>query len=265
MKAALLKKWEDMQVIDIEKPKPDKDEALIRVIYAGVCGSDITVYSGKHPTATAPVVVGHEILGIVEEINSSKPLNFKAGDRVTVEPLISCGVCEACIKGYKHVCRSLKLLGIHENGGYAEYTKVSVDKVVKVDDDIPDRIAALAEPFAVGFHVISRSNLRLGDSALIIGAGPIGLIIAITASFAGASRIVISEVNENRRKLAEKLGFETIDPTKEDPMEAVNRYTNNTGFDVVFEVSGSKAGALLTKSCLLTDVTGVEYLSLLGK
>jgi len=246
MKAALLETWEKMSLTDIEKPKLDKDEALIKVIYAGVCGSDVTVYSGKHPTATAPVVVGHEILGIVEKINTDKPVNFKVGDRVTVEPLISCGICEACLKGYKHVCRSLKLLGIHEDGGYAEYTKASVHKIVKVSEDIPDKIAALSEPFAVGFHVVSRSNLKIGDTALIIGSGPIGLIIAITAKSAGASRVVISEINDKRRQLAEKLGFETINPLKEDVMAAVNKITDGNGFDVVFEVSGSKAGALLT-------------------
>lgn len=107
-----------MEVKDISKPEIEEGEALIKMKYAGVCGSDITVYIGSHPTAIVPIVIGHEILGTIEEIKGN--FDFKIGDRVTVEPLISCGECDACKGGYGHVCRSLKLLGIHENGGYAE-------------------------------------------------------------------------------------------------------------------------------------------------
>lgn len=246
MLAAVLEKWEQLAVKEIDKPVLQSGEALIKVLYAGVCGSDITVYSGKHPTATAPVVVGHEIIGIIEDINSDKPVEFKVGDRVTVDPLISCGVCEACKKGFKHVCKSLKLLGIHEDGGYAQYTKASIDMLVKVSGNLSDQVAALAEPFAVGFHVVSRSELKLGDTALIIGAGPIGMVIAIAAKSAGASRVVISEISEKRLALAQALGFETINPKEVDAIASVNEMTDGNGFDVVFEVSGSKAGILLT-------------------
>ncbi len=246
MKAAVLEKWENLEIKQIAKPEIVPGEALIRMIYAGVCGSDITVYSGKHPTATVPVVVGHEILGIIEDIKPLGPSDLKPGDRVAVEPLVSCGVCEACRKGHSHVCKSLKLLGIHINGGYAEYTKAEVKKLVKVSERLPDRIAALAEPFAVGFHVISRSGLKLGDTALIVGAGPIGMVVALCARSAGASRVVVSEVNEKRLALAQQMGFETINPLSQDPMVQINAMTEGNGFDVVFEVSGSKAGILLT-------------------
>lgn len=248
MLAAKLENKEQLVIKEIEKPILRNGEALIKVLYAGVCGSDVTVYSGKHPTATFPVVLGHEILGIIEDIRSDKPIQFKIGDRVTVDPLISCGVCEACRKGFYHVCKELKLLGIHEDGGYAQYTKASIDKLVKVSDKLPDQIAALAEPFAVGFHVLSRSELKLGDMALVIGAGPIGLIIAIAAKAAGASRVVISEINEKRLDLAKVLGFETINPREVDVMSDINEITDGNGFDVVYEVSGSKAGILLTTS-----------------
>jgi len=246
MIAAMLEDWEKLVVKEMDRPVLHEGEALIKVLYAGVCGSDIAVYSGKHPTATVPVVVGHEIIGTIEDIHSDKPVGFHIGDRVTVDPLISCGTCEACKKGFYHVCRNLKLLGIHENGGYAQYTKASVDKLVKVSDRLPDPVAALSEPFAVGFHVVSRSGLKLGDTALIVGAGPIGMVIAIAAKAAGAFRVVISEINERRLALAKSLGFETIDSGKTDALAAVNEMTGESGFDVVFEVSGSRAGILLT-------------------
>ncbi len=243
MKAALLKKWEDMELLEIEKPQIGEGEALIRMIYAGVCGSDITVYSGKHPTATAPVVIGHEIIGIIEEIAPND--EFKVGDRVTVEPLISCGECEACKKGHSHVCKSLKLLGIHENGGYAEYTKASIKKLVKIPDTLSDELGALAEPFAVGYHVVSRSGLVPGEDVLVVGGGPIGIVVALTAMEAGGN-VTISEVNKNRIELANKLGINTINPTECDINAKIAELTNGNGFDVVYEASGSKPGILMT-------------------
>lgn len=243
MKAALLKTWENMELVDMPTPTLDEGEALIRVDYAGVCGSDITVYSGKHPTATAPVVVGHEILGRIAEIKGDSDLHV--GDRVTVEPLICCGDCPACRAGHGHVCRSLKLLGIHEDGGYAEYTKASIKKIVKIPDTLSDEVAALAEPFAVGYHVTARAGLEKGQTALVVGGGPIGLVVALSAQHRGA-RVLLSEVNENRLALAAKLGIEGVNPAKCDAPAAFAAFTDNVGFDVVFEASGSRAGILTT-------------------
>ncbi len=246
MEAVLLKEWGNMVKTNIEKPKPQYGQIVIKVTYAGVCGSDVTVYSGKHPTATAPVILGHEILGEIAEIGQGVSCEFKLGDKVTVNPLISCGVCEACLGGHKHVCKSLKLLGIHENGGYAQYTVADANKVVKVSPHIDDKIAALAEPFAVGYHVVSRSELKVGQTALVIGGGPIGTVIAVVARAAGASKVIISEPNDARRALAESLGFEVVNPIKEDITKRFGELVGPNGFDVVFETSGSKAGILLT-------------------
>lgn len=245
MKAALLKTWTDMEVVDMEKPVPAADEAVIAVRYAGVCGSDITVYNGKHPTATAPVVVGHEILGVIDQIGENS--EFKVGDRVTVEPLIQCGECDACRRGH-HICKSLKLLGIHENGGYAEYTKASVSKLVKIPDSLPDDVAALAEPFAVGYHVVARSELKKGDTALVIGAGPIGIIVGLAAAYAGASRVVITDLNPERLAMAESLGLEGLHPADGDSLAEILRITDGNGFDVVYEASASRGGMLMTTS-----------------
>ncbi len=272
MKAALLKSWENMEIVDVPKPTLENNEVLIKMLYAGVCGSDITVYSGKHPTATAPCIVGHEILGIIEEIKADFPTDLKVGDRVTVNPLIGCGHCEPCRKGI-HVCKDLKLLGIHEDGGYAEYTKADIRKVVKINEGISDRIAALAEPFAVGYHVTMRAGVKLGDSVLIIGAGPIGMVLALAAKAAGAEQIIISEPGAERRAIAEDFGFETINPMDyEDVMDKINELTDGNGFDKVYEVSGSKAGVLLTtRACKIRGtivsmgLAGLEYPFVIGQ
>ncbi len=248
MKANLLKTWNEMEFCELDKPVAAKGEAVIRMLYAGVCGSDVTVYSGKHPSATAPVVVGHEILGIIESINPDGDCEFKVGDRVTVDPLISCGECGTCRRGAKHVCRSLKLLGIHVNGGYAEYTCAEIAKLVKVPESLADEIAVLAEPFAVGAHVTARSGIQSGDKALVIGGGPIGIIVALCAIYRGAE-VYVSEPNDKRRALAESLGINCINPLACDMTAKIAELTGE-GFDVIYEASGSKAGiALCCDAC----------------
>lgn len=250
MKAAVLTAWNQIEQQDIPVPEIKAGECLINVICAGVCGSDVYIYGGHHPTAVTPLVLGHEFVGVVEDIKPTKPTDVSVGDRVVVEPLISCGACEACREGNWHVCRSLKLLGIHVNGGFAEHIKVSADKVIKISDSVPDRIAVLTEPFAVGFHVNRRAQLKNSDTALIIGGGPIGLIVGMVAKVSGASQVVFSEINPARIELIRAFGFHAMNPTEEDPAAHINELTNNAGFDVVFEVSGSQPGILLaTQAC----------------
>ncbi|AZO93783.1 zinc-binding dehydrogenase [Halocella sp. SP3-1] len=250
MKAAVLTDWEKIEVKDVAKPEIDDGECLIKVSYAGVCGSDVHIYGGHHPTAQAPVILGHEFVGIVKEIKDSS-CDIRVGDRVVVEPLISCGICEACREGNWHVCKELKLLGIHSNGGFAEYVKVSVDKVIKTSKNLTDHAAALTEPFAVGFHVNQRAGMKNGDKVLVIGAGPIGLIVGMVAKISGASEVVFSEINLDRIKQIKSFGFENvINPKEGDEIAKANEITNNQGFDVVYEVSGTEAGlSLAAQAC----------------
>ena len=240
MKAAVLKNWKELKVEEVEKPSLQPGECLIRVIYGGVCGSDVHIYNGHHATAKVPMVMCHEIAGEIAEINGESK-NLKVGDKVTVEPLLSCGECFACRNGNEHVCSNLKLLGIHVNGGFAEYVKADIDKVVKLDG-IPMDIAVLTEPLAVGLHVVRRSELKVGQTALVIGGGPIGLVVAMMAKLSGAVRVVVSEGNKKRIKLAEEFGFDTINAFEDNMQEKINEFTNGDGFDVVYEVTGSKSG-----------------------
>ena len=238
MKAAVLENWFDLQLKDIPIPVPDKDEALIKVIRAGVCGSDITVYKGKHMTATVPTVLSHEILGRIECLPEGYDGPFTVGQRVLMNPIISCGKCAACRRGLPHVCENLKLLGIHVDGGFAEYTKVGVDKLVAIDDDFPDEVAILGEPFAVGAHVMVNSDIQPGDKIFISGGATVGLYIAIFAKAAGAERVIISEINEPRRQFVESMGIETINPENTDAMDLMREVTDG-GFDIVYDTSGA--------------------------
>ena len=238
MKAAVLENWFDLQLKDIPIPVPGKDEALIKVIRAGVCGSDITVYKGKHMTATVPTVLSHEILGRIESLPEGYYGPFTVGQRVLMNPIISCGKCAACRRGLPHVCENLKLLGIHVDGGFAEYTKVGVDKLVAIDDDFPDEVAILGEPFAVGAHVMVNSDIQPGDKIFISGGATVGLYIAIFAKAAGAERVIISEINEPRRQFVESMGIETINPENTDAMDLMREVTDG-GFDIVYDPSGA--------------------------
>lgn len=244
MKAAVLKNWLDLELCDIPVPVPGENEALIKVKRAGVCGSDITVYRGKHMTATVPTVLCHEILGTIESLPKGYDGKFKLGQRVLMNPIISCGKCAACQRGLPWVCENLKLLGIHVDGGFAEYTKVGVDKLVALDDDIPDEVAILGEPFAVGQHVMVNSQVQKGDKIFISGGATVGLYIAVFAKAAGAGRVIISEINEPRRKFVESMGFETINPTETDAMDLMREVTGGHGFDIVYDTSGAPACVL---------------------
>jgi len=272
MKAAVLKNWLDLELCDIPVPVCGENEALIKVIRAGVCGSDITVYKGKHMTATVPTVLSHEILGTIESLPSDYTGKFHVGQRVLMNPIISCGTCSACRRGLPWVCENLKLMGIHVDGGFAEYTKVAVDKLVAVGDDFPDEVAILGEPFAVGQHVMKNSKVQPGDKIFISGGATVGLYIAIFAKAAGASDVIISEINEPRRQFVESMGIRTINPSQTDAMDLMREVTGGGGFDIVYDTSGAPACALqMPDLCrcggklLSLNLSGDAYQFVLGK
>ena len=244
MKAAVLKNWLELELTDIPVPTPEKNEALIKVRYGGVCGSDMVVYRHKHMTATIPRVLCHEILGTIETLPEGYEGPFHVGQRVLMNPVVSCGHCSACKRGLGHVCENLELLGIHRDGGFAEYTKVGVDKLVAIPDDFPDEVAILGEPFAVGYHVMVRSQLQKGDTVFISGGAAVGLYIALFAKAYGAGRVIISEINEPRRQFVESMGIETINPAQTDPMDLMREVTGGGGFDMVYDTSGAKSATL---------------------
>ena len=241
MKACVLTDWKKIELKDVPVPEPEEDEVLVEVLYGGVCGSDVTVFNHHHLTATIPRILCHEILGRVSRINSDKKLPYAVGDKVVVFPLIYCSKCKACLTGHTSACSSLQIRGLHVDGGFAEYIKVDTGSVIPVDQTLPDRIAVLTEPFSIGYHSNRIAETQTGDTVLVIGGGPIGLITAITAQYFGA-KVLISEPNASRRAIAEEFGFETLDPLTQDIPEEVKKRTGGMGSDVVMEVSGTQAG-----------------------
>jgi len=241
MKAAYYKEKEEIDLVEMPIPELKKGEALIKVKYASICGSDLHVYHGKHPTATFPIVPGHEFVGELVGIHDNDSTKIELGEMVVAQPFSSCGICEACITGNDNVCKDLKLLGIHRDGCFAEYVVVSAKKMYRIPKNVDPKLASLVEPLAVAVHDVRQSNLKVGQRALIMGGGPIGLFIAMVAQLAGA-QVYISEINQFRCDFAREMGYKTINPMDQDFDQQIAEITDGKGFDVVFEVSGSKAG-----------------------
>lgn len=251
MRACVLTDWEKLEIKDVPIPAIGENQALIKTVYAGICGSDVTVSRHKHPTATVPRIMCHEILGRIEKLGSPSE-EFAIGDRVVIHPLSHCGVCAACQAGNFHVCAHLGIKGLHSDGGFAEYVSSDTDVLFRVPDDIPDKVAILTEPFAVGFHALVRAGVTAGDSVLVIGGGPIGILAAMCAVYFGA-KPVISEPNPKRVALIQSLGLDVINPAECDIRQEIDRRTKGVGFDRVVEASGSAAGAaLLCSACRIS-------------
>lgn len=242
MKAVVIEEKNSLHLREAEMPVLQDGEALIRVKYCGICGSDIHVLRGEHATARFPVIPGHEFVGELVDIKGSGSQRYEIGDYVVAQPFFSCGNCEPCAKGEDNVCADLRFMGAHTNGGFAQYVKVATRKMYRIPKDMDLKLAALTEPIAVAVHDVRRSGLKVGETALIIGGGPIGMLIAMVARRAGAGQVVISEISSCRRKAAEALGFITVDPADGGFDRRIDALTGGKGFDVCFEVSGTKPG-----------------------
>ena len=235
-----------VQCIDIEKPEPKEGEALIKVRAAGICGSDIGAFRGTNPLVSFPRIIGHEIVGEVLSIPEDNARGIKAGDRVIVDPYLYCGTCYPCSVGRTNCCTDLKVLGVHVEGGMAEYMTHPADMLWKLPDDMPWDIAPMAEPLTIALHGIHRGELAAGEHVAIIGAGPIGLLAAMAALAYGAEPIVIDVVDE-RLEFARELGVRyTINSAAQDVVQKVSEYTKGRMAELVMECSGANAAVRST-------------------
>lgn len=232
-----------VEVHDVPVPELHDRQVRIKVTYCGVCGSDIGIYSGKHPRAKAPLILGHEFIGVIDEIKNGSG-KFKKGDRVSAYPLLSCHHCFACENGMPHVCQTLRLIGIDVDGGMAEYVNVDEDVLFKLDDNLSDKAAAVIEPLSVILHSMHQVDFQARDTAVVIGAGPIGILTGIVLKNIGASRIIISDIDTARLDMCKEFGFEAVNVKTGDLIRYVSEATGGVGADVVFECSGNAAGAL---------------------
>lgn len=242
MKAAYYTGKEKFEIRDIVPPKPGPGEVAVKVAYCGICGTDLHIFHGKMDArVNPPGIIGHEMSGTVAELGEGVT-GWKVGDKVVVRPLDWCGECPACRAGHSHICMKLKFMGIDSIGALQERWNVKARTLYKVPEGLSLRTAALIEPLAVACHDVRIAELKKDEFALVMGGGPIGILIALVARAAGA-RVLISEINPYRIDFARKAGFEVINPQEKDLAEAVNAATGGAGADVVFEVTASEYGA----------------------
>jgi 2-desacetyl-2-hydroxyethyl bacteriochlorophyllide A dehydrogenase len=235
-----------------EAAEPAPGEVRIAVAFTGICGTDLKIAHGAMDhRVTSPWPIGHEMSGTIEAL-ASDVTGWKSGDKVTVMPLDWCGQCPACTRGHTHVCQNLDFVGIDSPGSLQQRWSVPAKLLVRVPDRLSLEHAALAEPTAVAVHDTRRGGVESADQVVVIGGGPIGLLIALVANHLGAD-VLLSEVSSFRRSLASGLGLRTVDPVSEDLPTIVAEWSNGKGADVSFEVSGSNAGVLA-----LTEVLAVR-------
>jgi (R,R)-butanediol dehydrogenase/meso-butanediol dehydrogenase/diacetyl reductase len=191
----------------VTDPTPERGEAIIRVQYCGVCGTDLH-YTEDHDTAVAPgSVLGHEFTGEIVALHSHVPAGWSIGDRLSALPFIGCAQCPSCLQGKPYTCRKLRVAGFSFPGGFAEYTRVHLDEAVRLPKSVSWEEGALVEPLAVTLHGIRKiRNGLAGRNVLIVGAGPIGLAATMWCRFFGARHVQVSELDPNRARLAEQFG-----------------------------------------------------------
>ncbi len=253
MKALVYYKAHDVRMEDRPIPTLDEGEVLIKVAYSGICGSDVSIYMGKHPRATPPVIIGHEFSGQVVE-SKAQDSHLKVGDRVAVEPLFNCGSCYACVDGAYNSCINLKMPGHNTDGSFAEYAKAPARRVYKIPEGVSDQVAAVIEPTSVASHAVRRSRLKLGDHAVVLGGGPIGLLVGQVARLTTETPVALVEVSDWRLELARKLGLDAIDAKKEDVRQAIMDRSGGRGADVIFDAAG--AAPLTERISTLLKVRG---------
>ena len=232
-------------------PAPAAGEVQVRVAYCGICGTDLHIYLGHMDQRVGfERTIGHEMSGVISAVGEGVR-DFSAGQHVVVRPLDHCGDCPACNAGHEHICHTLKFIGIDTEGAFQEYWNVPAHTIHILPDDLDLSHAALIEPLAVACHDVERGQVAQGEDVLVIGGGPIGMLVALVARNAGGN-VTISEINENRLAYAAKLGFTTLNPLESDVAKTIHESTGGKGADVVFEVSGSQPGVDLMTAAAAT-------------
>ncbi|WP_027086278.1 NAD(P)-dependent alcohol dehydrogenase [Cohnella panacarvi] len=248
MKAAVLESQGKIEVKEVPIPSVKPDEALVQVKCIGICGSDVHYYEhgriGRYEVKQ-PIILGHELAGVVTEVGENVQ-HIKVGDRVAVEPGVTCGRCENCKSGRYNLCPDVVFMATPPvDGAWAEYVSVRADFLFPLPDGMSFEEGALLEPLSVGFHAMHRAQVKPHDRVLVTGLGPIGQLAVAAARLFGVTEIYGSDVVEYRRDLAITMGItEVCDPVSESLQEKVNSWSDGKGMDVIIETSGN-AGAIM--------------------
>ena len=240
MKQAVMTAPGKIKIHEIEAPEPGPGEVLLRIQRIGVCGSDVHVYHGMHPYTGYPVVQGHEYSASIEALGPGVE-GFDIGMKVTSTPQIVCGKCTPCKSGNYHICDELKVEGFQAPGCAQELWVTEASKIVPLPDQFSFEQGALVEPVSVAVHAVARAGDIKGHNVAVLGAGPIGNLVAQVAKAAGA-KVLITDLSDYRLKIAQECGLEFVsNPEKETFQDAVARAFGKAGFDIVFECVGVEA------------------------
>jgi len=235
MKALVYEGPKTMNMRETDVPQPAEDEVLVRVATAGICGSELSGYLGHNSLRKPPLVMGHEFAGTIAAVGA-RVSKFSAGDRVTANPLVSCGSCADCQAGHANLCASRSLIGAGRPGAFAEYVAVPERNVYALPDHLSFEQGALAEPFACAVRIARLARIKPEDSVLIVGAGPIGLLTLIAARIHGARSVAVMDLNAERLSIVKQLGGIAIPDA-----QALEQSKPARGFDKAVDAVGLDA------------------------
>ena len=245
MKGVQIVEPNKLQIVDLEKPQIDKENnVLVRMVAAGICGSDVGIYHGTNAAATYPRVIGHEIVGVVEEVGGNAK-KIKVGDRVIVDQVTACGTCYACRKGRPNVCEHLQVRGVHIDGGYREYMAVPESDVYVLPDSLSYQDAVMIEPTTIAIQSCTRAELEKDDMLLIYGAGALGSSI-LKIAHTICDHIIVADIMDDKLSEAREHGAQfTINAATEDFQAKVLEYTHGRGATVSIDAACVKNSLLL--------------------
>ncbi len=237
MKAAIFYGPKDLRIEEKDIPIIKRDEVLIKVKYCAICGTDVRIYFNGQANVIPPRIIGHEISGVIEEVGDNVE-GYKKDDKVLLAPMIACGKCEYCLNGHSNMCENQSIIGYEIDGGFAEYIKVpssavNAGNIIKLHENANLLNSSIAEPLSCVINGHKYLNVELGDTVLIIGAGPIGAMHATLSKAKGAAKIILADIQKDRLELATQCGANyIIDSSKENLLERVSEITDGKGVDI---------------------------------
>src|SRR6056297_97562 len=239
MKAIYLSQPGEVSVKEVPRPAPRSGEVLIRMKSMAICGSDVAAYRGVNQLVSYPRIIGHELAGVVESTDNAGPTELVPGQRVVLEPYLSCGECYPCSIGRSNSCVDLKVLGVQTDGGMSEFFSFPKELVHPIPDTFTVEQAASVEPLTIALHSVHRGAVKAGEHVVVFGAGPIGTLISQVSTAYGA-KVIVVDILPERLQLAADLGAAyTINAQESDVVERVREITNGRLAECVFEATGA--------------------------
>jgi L-iditol 2-dehydrogenase len=267
MKALLLRDYRQLEISTMPEPVPGPDDVLVCVKACGICGSDVHGYDGSSGRRIPPLVMGHEAAGVIAEVGANVS-RFHAGDRVTFDSTVYCGVCFHCRRGEVNLCDNRMVLGVscqqyRRHGAFAELVSVPQHILYALPDSVSFEQAAMVEPVSIAFHAVNRTPMKLGESVVVVGSGMIGQLIIQTARIRGCGKLIAIDLEDSKLEMAAKFGADAVINSGRPDLEARILELTGGGADIAFEVAGTGpafavAVASLRKGGILTLIGNVS-------